>query len=536
MIIALLYIALNDASIGQIITQLNSYYSSNDSKAKATCFSNSGAVYLAGEFKDELIIGFNSANSLGANAGYLAKQTSNGDVPFMKSFTGSGEVFVSSIAAFGDTILVAGTYTDSLFIGTDTLINEHFKGVYIGLFDSLGNYLSSWSTSSYSAEIYDCKISPSGKIIACGEYFGDLTFGSTSLQSTLGFNFFLFSLDRVSFDPEWIEVSTGTATNAKKIDFDGVGNIFICGSYGDETLIQGNSLPNVAGDHNLFLAKYDEFGDLLLVRTLVGPVQTHGLALAVANNGDVYVGGEYEMNVDVPNIGMLSNVALMDAFIVKMNADGTFSWAQNIGTSDNDAAINIQLDINEAPIVLANAGHMLTVDGTPMNSDGFFDPILIKFDKEDGTPIWNFRIPSAPVSGIVAGYDFDLRDSMISICGSNKTGIFYAGDLLDSPNNSDSFWAIIKDTTIQQSQATLMQLSENDFSVYPNPFIDYFQVDSQHFTDSMKVELFDSKATSIKLNRYNGNKYETENALTSGFYILKITTDYGVIQKLLLHL
>lgn len=528
-------IFLQFSAFSQSILQLNSYYSSTDSKAKSTCFSNSGSVYVTGEFKDEIIIGFNSFHTNGRNAVYWAKQTSNGDVPFMKTFVGTGSVFVSTIESFGDTILVAGTYTDSLFIGTDTLYNEHFKGIYIGLYDTLGNFLNSWTTNSYSAELYDCKISESGHIVGCGEYFGDLIFGTTTLQSTLGFNYFLFTMDRNSFASNWIESSSGSATNARKIDFDDAGNIYICGSYGDGTIIQGNNLSGVSGDHNLFLAKYDADGDVMLVRTLTGPVQTHGLSLAVSNQGDIYLGGEYEMNLNIPNVGMLINEGLMDGFLVKLNANGDFLWGENIGTVDNDASVDIALDIHQNPIVLVNAGKTLNVQGIDMNSGGYFDPILVKFNKDSGIPFWHFRIPSVPQTGIVSAYDFAIRDSIISICGSNKTGIVYFGDTLDSPNLSDSFWAIIKDSTTQISQNSIDEFVVDNTSIYPNPFVNCFRIQSS-LTDIVSVEMIDFKATNIKLNRQLDGLYFTDDNLSPGIYLLKITTPKKVILTKLLHL
>jgi hypothetical protein len=526
-------VCLNFQLNAQSIFQLYSFYSSTDSKAKATCVSSTGSSYLAGEFSDELIIGFNYKNAFGRNSAYISKQTATGDIPFMQTISGTADVFVSVIQSHGDTLIIGGTYSDSLFIGTDTLYNPNFKGIYIGLYDTLGNYLNSWTTNSYSASLYDFKVSQSSQLVVGGEFFGEFDFGGNALNSTLGFNFFVFTLDLNSFTEVWIEKSDGVATNVRKIGFDDSGNIYAGGSYGDGTLIQGTSLPGVSGDHNAFVAKYNSIGNLIWVKTLTGPVQTHGLSLAVSGSGDVYFGGEYEMSLDVPMVGTLMNVGLMDAFIVKLNATGDFLWGKNVGTLDNDELVDVKLDNYDNPIILANAGKQLDYQGLDINSNGFYDPILIKLDKTNGMPIWDFRIPSAPNSGIVHGYSFDIRDSIISLCGSNKTGIQYFNDLLDSPNLDDSFWALIKDTTFSVSSAGLNSNKQNSVEIFPNPFSNYFKL--TNLDADARIQLIDQSGSEIVSCIQSGNFFYFTQEIEPGVYILKITTNEYTIYKKLLH-
>lgn len=526
-------VSINSQMRAQSIFQLYSFYSSSDSKAKATCISNTGSSYIAGEFSNELIIGFNYENALGYNSAYISKQTPSGDIPFMQTISGSGDVFVSAIQSYGDTLILGGTFTDSLFIGTDTLYNPHFKGIYIGLFDTLGNYLKSWTTNTYSASLYDFKINQSGKIIAAGEFYGDFEFGGTTYLSSLGFNYFLLSLDPIEFIESWIVKSDGTATNIRKIGIDDSGNIFAGGSYGDGTMINGINLPGVIGDHNAFVVKYGSTGDLIWVKTLTGLVQTHGLSLAVTGSGEVYFGGEYEVSLNVPPLGTLLNVGLMDAFVVKLDVNAEIVWAKNIGTSDNDALIEIKLDYLENPVIMANAGKTLSYQGVDVNSNGFFDPVLLKLHRSDGLPIWNFRIPSAPVSGIVHGYSFDIRDSIISLCGSNKTGILYFSDILDSPNLDDSFWTLINDTTFSFSSLGFNEVDHNSIEISPNPFTNQFKL--SNLDAEAKVQFYDQSGSEIALCIENENEVYFTEQLLPGMYILKITTKENTIYKKLLH-
>jgi len=513
----------------QNILQLNSYYSSHDSKAKSTFVTENQSIYIAGEFKGEIIVGFNYSDAQLKNSVYFSKQQGNGDIPFMSTFYSTGEVFVSSILSRDNQVYIGGTYTDSLFIGNDTLYNGNFKGVYIGVFDTLGNYQFAIHPESYSSELYDMTFTSQNELVLCGEYFGSFEIGSDSLNASLGFNMFVIKYNLIANEVNWVKSSSGTATNGKGVRVDSQGNVYVIGSYGNSTTFDAFSLPSVNGDHNAFIAKYSSDGIFQWAQTITSPVQAHGLGLELTSTGDIYVTGEYEMNLDIPQIGSLSNVGLMDAFIAKLNSDGDFIWAKTIQSELQDQGLKIVVDINDNPIVLSNAGTNINFNGLDLSSDGYIEPILLKLNKFDGSYIWHCRIPSAPESGIVNGYSIALNNDLISVCGSNRTGIFYQNEVLDSPNLDDSFWAIIRDTN--NAEIDVSALEEFEFEsvfVSPNPFNNTVTV---HLNDEIKtISLFDAKATLLNTYYPTGQEFQINEELPSGIYHLRIETQNKILQ------
>jgi len=122
------------------------------------------------------------------------------------------------------------------------------------------------------------------------------------------------------------------------------------------------------------------------------------------------------------------------------------------------------------------------------------------------------------------------------LCGSNRTGLFYFGEILDSPNLDDSFWAIIRDTLQGSGISSINELQEGFTRIYPNPAVSAFTIESSNDTPIVSVEIFDSKATLLKLLNYNEKRVEFDEPLEKGMYHLRITTNQGTYYNKLLKL
>lgn len=518
----------------QQLLRLNSYFGSSDHLAKANLFSESGSEYFIGEFTGELIIGMNNLNSDLRRAVYIGKQGSEGQIPFLSSITGSGALFASALAVRGDSLIVVGTFSDSLFTQNDTIVNEGFKAGYMVIFDTLGKCIDSWYLPSYSSELFDVNFSSDGDILLCGEFYNKMIINQQTYSANLGFNSFLIKLHSKDLHPYWVRISEGTATNARVVGSDKIGNIYITGSYGNGTLFNGQMLPEVKGDHNMFVASYSGEGELIWIKSITSPVQIHGLSQHVLDDGTVYVGGEFEFTLDLDETVAYNSLGLMDGFIAKFDKQGILHWSGVISGKDNDKTTDITADAIGNPILLVNGGE-LTYSSLPINTEGFRSPALLKLNKETGELMWQYRIPAVKATGIAEGYAVDWRDGYIAICGTNRTGLFYMGEILDSPNNDDSFRALVKDTLYINSLASS---SENFIDplieLYPNPASSGFVLRSPVNNLILGIEIYDSQATLLKQLRLNDEYVELNNSIQGGIYHLRITTISGVYNRRLI--
>jgi hypothetical protein len=535
-LLLLTFSVLNSIVTGQELLQLNSYYSVSDHIAKDNCFSSSGSIYVTGEFNSELIYGMNSSNGHPGPSIYLSKQFEDGTMPFLRTWYSSQSAFVSKVAVKGDTLLVAGTFSDTLFVGEDTLVNEGFKAGYLVILDTLGNINKTWMIPSYSSEIYDACFGNDGTILLCGEFFNTMTVDQQIYDAPLGFNAFVIKLDETDLSAHWVNFSEGTATNARAVGVDQYENIYISGSYGDGTSFSGQTLPGVSGDHNFFITSYSGNGALNWVRTITGPVQTHGLEQLVTSEGDIYIGGEYEVSVDVPQIGTLINAGLMDAFLAKLDRFGDYHWAKSVGGLDNDEVADIVSDANGDPLFLLNGGQM-EMNSETFSTAGFRAPLILKLNKANGQLVWDYRIPVAPSAGIAEAYSLDWNDSLITLCGSNRTGLFYFNEVIDSPNLDDSFWALLSDTLYTQSQLGFSEPENVEaILVFPNPTTEGFFIQATDKSRVHSVQVINDLGEKVFESFENEKYIEVKGNLEHGVYVIVIKTDSTTHVKKLLRL
>jgi len=153
------------------------------------------------------------------------------------------------------------------------------------------------------------------------------------------------------------------------------GNLYVTGS------TDGDLFGTGAGEEDLYVAKYTPGGQLLWSRQIGSPAHEWA-GLYVDQNENLYLYGETTGELYGPEFGQ------EDAFVVKMNQDGTVLWAKQVGTPEADAACGVAVDGQGSVFVAySTAGSLF---GT--NSDlGYDDLCLAKYDK-DGNLLWSVQI------------------------------------------------------------------------------------------------------------------------------------------------
>lgn len=135
----------------------------------------------------------------------------------------------------------------------------------------------------------------------------------------------------------------------KVVATDANGNVYTCGRFSGTVDFDPGTNTYVLTAGNLgamFISKLNASGDFIWARQIDG--NPDGLNLAVGLNGSVYITGNFSGVVDVdPGAGMnnLTTTSVggscaphLDIFILKLDADGNFMWAGQIGGTGDDYA------------------------------------------------------------------------------------------------------------------------------------------------------------------------------------------------------
>lgn len=526
-ILTVFYLSFSSA---QELIDLVYSFGTNASQGKSVSMSSTKSVYTAGEFKGDLYLGFNSVSANAFQAVFFSKRSNTGTIEWLKAIKGTKDVFASKILTKGNLLLIGGVYSDTVFVGTDTLVNSNQKGFYIAAFDTLGNYLYAFNPTCNSAGVYDFAINNQDELLVVGEFFNAFTFANQDYNSPLGSNFFLAKYDLSTREEIWFRNSFGSGTYASKVKFDSESNILLVGSYGEGTIIGNMTLSNDESGHNLFVAKYLQEGSFSWVRSITGLNQNHGFGLEVGDNDDVFVCGEFEMNVNLPDEGTLFSDGLMDALLIKYDANGNYRWAKKIGGMDDDEGLDLVKDINGNPIILINAGRGIEVDGEDLDPTGFNEPLLVKLNKFDGSYIWHARVPSLQNSGLVKAYSVSIQDSVLVVTGANFTGIQYNSELIDSDNLHDFYMAVFADTNYAEypvDDLSLNKISDDEFLVYPNPFNSTLTFQTKQ--PVYEVSVYSVAGVCVYTQEISATNYTIHPILQAGTYVLKLKTEKSII-------
>ena len=223
---------------------------------------------------------------------------------------------------------------------------------------------------------------------------------------------------------------------------DDAGNIYITGDFYytvDFDPGPGNVSVTSARYIDMFVAKYDPEGNLIWVKSAGGLFHDRASKLALDEQGNVYVIGQYGSTVDFdpgPSTFNLTAGTMQDGFVWKLDPDGNFVWAKTFGGG------GIQLF---REIVINSSGHLIiggtfhgSVDFDPsaavntLTSNGQTDVFLLELDADGnliraqsfGSPDYDFINDLKLNADDTYVFTGDFRDT-VDLDPGPGTQIFY---------------------------------------------------------------------------------------------------------------
>jgi hypothetical protein len=153
----------------------------------------------------------------------------------------------------------------------------------------------------------------------------------------------------------------------------------------------------VSGNHggvsDAFVAKFDGNGSLVWVTYLGGSGGDSGRGIAVDGAGNALVTGQTSSTDFAGPNGSLANGSLQgtnDAFVAKVNSDGTLAWATYLGGSSGDSGTGIAFDPNGNAMVTGSttSADFAGATGNHGGNDAFVAKVWSDGTQPDGTVAW----------------------------------------------------------------------------------------------------------------------------------------------------
>ncbi|MBL4705376.1 MAG: SBBP repeat-containing protein, partial [Flavobacteriales bacterium] len=316
------------------------------------------------------------------------------DIPRSIAVDASGNVY--------STGYFQGTVDFDPGAGTTNLISAGLRDIYIQKLDANGNLL--WVKqieATLNCNGYGITVDASGNVFTTGNFEGTADFdpgaGAANLTSVGGYDVFIQKLD-VNGNFLWVKQIGGNSTDSSvSIALDASGNIFTSGKFKETVDFDpGVGVLNLTslGGFDLFIQKLDANGDFLWAKRMGGTSHDLNEGMAIDASGNVLTTGFFSYTADFdPGVGTanLTSAGLRDIYIQKMDANGNFLWAKQIGGTAYDAGTSITVDASGN--VFTTGIFQDTVEFDPgigtaiLISPGSYDSYVQKLDA-NGNFLW----------------------------------------------------------------------------------------------------------------------------------------------------
>ncbi|MEI6490020.1 MAG: T9SS type A sorting domain-containing protein [Bacteroidota bacterium] len=252
-------------------------------------------------------------------------------------FSGGNNIAVGNKVAadLAGNVYVTGRFnTNATLFGTTTLANQ---GFFIAKYNSTGGFLwAKGQTGIYSSVGLDIITDNAGNAYVTGSFGNSITLGGITLTSAGSDDGFIAKYDSMG-TIQWAKRFGGASgyESGNSLTLSANGNIFVAGSFTSSTMTIGSStVTNNAntGLKDIFIAKFDVNGNALWAKGCGGAKNDspNGIALDATNN--IFITGTFMSSTMVVGGTTLHNSVTTnnDAFLIKADSLGNFSWAKSI--------------------------------------------------------------------------------------------------------------------------------------------------------------------------------------------------------------
>ncbi len=507
----------------------------------------SGNVYTTGLFEDTVDFdpGVGEYNLISGRLPdiFIQKLDASGNFIWAKQIGGPGFNVGFSIEAddLGN-IYTTGYFEDTVDFdpssGVNNLISRGEKDIFIQKFDANGNFI--W-VKQMGGAFYDSgrsiNIDASGNVFTTGFFNDTVDFdpgaGVNNLISNGARDIFIQKLD-ANGNFIWVKQMGGISFESGiSIKVDAIGNIYTMGAFSSTVDFDpGAGVSNLTYKSNTdyFIQKLDVNGNFIWAKQLGSIYGGTIHSLDIDASGNVFTTGSFLGTLDFdPGAGVsnLTASAWGDIFIQKLDSNGNFIWAKQMGGTGVDIGSSITVD--DFGNIYTTGSFEDLVDFNPgagvsnITSNGSHDIFIQKLDA-NGDFIWIKQMGSP-------GYERATSNTVDASGNVYTTGYFRSTvvDFDPGPGVSSLISYGYDDSFIQKLRVSGVGIIENDFGseilIYPNPTDGNFLVDLGENYKSVLITITDLAGRLIQSNNYNESQLLNLNLEEpAGIYLLVIET------------
>lgn len=560
-VLALGLIIFNQVKAQYALDWVNEFTSKNSAYTDLYAIDNDAQnnYYVMGYYSDSLNVNFSTnAFDLACSNGvsyFIAKYTSNGNLVWVREIAGDiNQAWLSGYSLKVDAagnVFILGTVLATVAnaqidVNPDAGVNlipatpptGITRESFLMKLNSSGNF--QWVNSipndgsGYYAKL---EIDNSGNVYVADRYDGFLNFGSLTPISfnSSGQNVYVAKFTN-SGSFVWARqlqrIQSGSILNTTiKVENS---NLYLGGYYtGIVDLNPGTGIDTIA--NSLFrigyIVKLDTAGNFLYANRILGTSDNNLYSIDTDNAGNLYASGYFSETADLDPGTAVNNFTSnggRDIFVLKLNQNGAFQWAKQIGGDNADESYDLL--INQTGNVVLTGYYTGTVDFDPgagmasQTSQGGGDCFLLLLDANgnyDTSYVWG-------------GNGFDAVFNLIK---DNANSLVLSGVNGSSNMDYDNFNRggggevpfLMKLAT--PSGNTSVNEEENlMFVLYPNPAATQFTIANAEI--GTRINIIDMAGKLIQAETVSTTNHTVYiYGLANGMYIIQLENNGQISQK-----
>lgn len=364
----------------------------NTDRGEGIHLDGAGNLYITGHFRYTADFGSNILTSNNTGDCFIAKLSSTGSWLWAKQTTGStGNGWDICTDSSGNCYVAGLFYNGFLTVGSTSLPCNGNNDIFVAKAGPSGDWLWAVGVGGANAD------SPSGiclggdgNLVISGAFYSpSLTFGATTLTNAGNDDIFIAKLD-TSGNWVWAVSAAGAGRGcANEIIPDAAGNYYATGFFIGSSTFGATTLTS-AGEDDAWVAKLDAQGSWVWATRAGGTLDDCGNSIARDSAGNLYLAG-YFMGVTYYGVQTFSAGSDYDAVVARLDPNGNWTGANSGGGLGSDWGAAIAVDPAGRCFVTGWFEEDAHFGGTTLTSAGGSDVFIARL-----SPMEASGIPLAP--------------------------------------------------------------------------------------------------------------------------------------------
>lgn len=241
---------------------------------------------------------------------------------FYLTSNGQDDIFIQKLDDSGNLLWAASmgdvSNDQGQSVTTDAAGNIYLTGFFFGTIDAdPGNGYFELSQNRYTAFVL--KIDPDGDLVWAKQM------GTGNVGNAYG--------NTIALDNNQNVLTAGYF--AGRVDFDPGAGIFNFSS---------------SGSYDAFIQKLDNNGNFIWARQITGSYAEYISSITADASGNIYTSGSFygapDFNPDKKGKYIMTSTGESDIFFLKLNPEGNFVWAKQVGSASGDYGYKVYVDVS----------------------------------------------------------------------------------------------------------------------------------------------------------------------------------------------